>query len=95
MYPFYGAVDIRNSSIQRNAAIRRDLYVHFEILEETITAIRNTANACKETEIPHEAAIWKYKDLDELSDREILKTEDYLQRQIPASLNRYEIATLK
>ncbi|ETZ21607.1 GAF domain-containing protein [Pedobacter sp. V48] len=87
VYPFYGAVDIRNSSIQRNAAIRRDLYVHFEILEETLNAVRNTVSACKESDIPHEAAIWKYKDLDELSDREILKTEDYLQRQIPTSLN--------
>ncbi|MHA4895593.1 GAF domain-containing protein [Pedobacter sp. PWIIR3] len=87
VYPFYGAVDIRNSSIQRNAAIRRDLYTHFEVLENTISSIKNTIALCKENEIPHEEAIWNYKDLDELSDREILKTEDYLQRQIPASLD--------
>jgi hypothetical protein len=87
VYPFYGAVDIRNSSIQRNEAIRKDLYNHFEILEQTITAIRQTITVCKENEIPHEESIWNYKHLQELSDREILKTEDYLQRQIPASLN--------
>lgn len=87
VYPFYGAVDIRNSSIQRNEAIRKDLYNHFEILEQTITAIKQTITVCKAHEIPHEESIWKYKHLEELSDREILKTEDYLQRQIPASLN--------
>jgi len=87
VYPFYGAVDIRNSSIQRNESIRKDLYNHFEVLEQTITAIRQTITVCKENEIPHEESIWNYKHLEELSDREILKTEDYLQRQIPASLN--------
>lgn len=86
VYPFYGAVDIRNSSIQRNAAIRRDLYAHFEILETTVKVIK-TISLCKESKIPHEETIWNYKYLDELSDREILKTEDYLQRQIPASLD--------
>ena len=88
VYPFYGAVDIRNSSIQRNAAIRKDLYAHFEVLENTINAIHATSSVCKASEIPQEEAIWNYKDLDELSDREILKTEDYLQRQIPASFHQ-------
>jgi hypothetical protein len=87
VYPFYGAVDIRNSSVQRNTAIRKDLYNHFEILEQTITAIKQTITICKENEIPHEESIWNFKHLEELSDREILKTEDYLQRQIPMSLN--------
>lgn len=86
VYPFYGAVDIRNSSIQRNAAIRRDLYAHFEILEKTLAGIREQASGCTENEIPKGAAVWNYKHLDELSDREIFKTEDYLQRQIPATL---------
>jgi len=85
VFPFYGAVDIKNSSIQRNSAIRRDLYTHFEILENTIHSIKKVIALCKEEDIPKEESIWNYKNLDELSDREILKTEDYLQRQIPAS----------
>jgi hypothetical protein len=86
VYPFYGAVDIRNSSIQRNGAIRRDLYAHFEILENTLSSIKDKAAGCTESEIPRGTSVWSYKHLDELSDREIFKTEDYLQRQIPASL---------
>ncbi|RZK81952.1 MAG: GAF domain-containing protein [Pedobacter sp.] len=91
VYPFYGAVDIRNSSIQRNAAIRKDLYNHFEVLEKTIASIKSTITLCKENEIPHEESVWNYKHLEELSDREILKTEDYLQRQIPASLENLKV----
>jgi hypothetical protein len=86
VFPFYGAVDIKNSSIQRNAAIRRDLYTHFEILENTLNKIKGMIALCQEEDIPKEGTVWNYKNLDELSDREILKTEDYLQRQIPAAL---------
>ncbi|MEQ7801435.1 GAF domain-containing protein [Pedobacter sp. ASV1-7] len=84
--PLYAAVDIRNSSIQRNAAIRRDLYAHFEILEDTLNQIRVKAVLCSETEIPSGGSVWSNKHLEELSDREIFKTEDYLQRQIPHAL---------
>ncbi|HKG07609.1 MAG TPA: hypothetical protein VKB19_14160, partial [Pedobacter sp.] len=87
VFPFYGAVDIKNSSVQRNAAIRRDLYVHFEILENTINKVKEMIALCQEEDIPKEETIWNYKNLDQLSDREILKTEDYLQRQIPSALN--------
>ena len=66
VYPLYGAIDIRNSSIQRNAAIRRDLYAHFEILEHTLNAIRNKATSCTENELPHGGSIWSNKHLDEL-----------------------------
>ncbi len=86
VFPLYGAIDIKNSSIQRNAAIRRDLYTHFEILEGTISKVKDVIALCNEEAIPKEEAIWNYKHLDALSDREILKTEDYLQRQIPAAL---------
>lgn len=84
--PLYGAIDIRNSSIQRNAAIRRDLYAHFEILDTTLSGIKNRAAVCTESELPKGTAVWSNQHLDELSDREIFKTEDYLQQQIPAAL---------
>ncbi|WP_316819005.1 GAF domain-containing protein [Pedobacter nyackensis] len=84
--PLYGAIDIRNSSIQRNAAIRRDLYAHFEILDNTLTAIKSRAKECLAAEIPKGTSAWNSKHLEELSDREIFKTEDYLQRQIPSAL---------
>ena len=86
--PLYGAIDIRNSSIQRNAAIRRDLYAHFEILDRTLNVIKSMVDSDIADEIPAGVSIWSTKHLEELSDREIFKTEDYLQRQIPLSLQQ-------
>ena len=39
VYPLYGAIDIRNSTIGRNDALRRDLQVQFEILTQTLEAL--------------------------------------------------------
>ncbi|WP_256005779.1 GAF domain-containing protein [Pedobacter deserti] len=87
VYPFYGAIDIRNSSIQRNAAIRKDLTLQFELLDKTLRKIGKTVALC-DHDLPQSDCIWDYRQVDELSDREILKTEDYLQRQIPAALRQ-------
>lgn len=40
LYPFYGAVDIRNSSVQRLNAVRQDLWLQLEYLE-TLLDIAN------------------------------------------------------
>ena len=39
VYPLYGAIDIRNSTIGRNDALRRDLQTQFEILTHTLEAL--------------------------------------------------------
>ena len=85
--PMYGAVDIKNSSIERNLVIRKDLYRHFEILESTLFGIKENVSIDVQSEIPAHSAIWGYKEFEELSDREILKIEDYLLRQLPPYLN--------
>ena len=40
VYPLYGAIDIRNSTIGRNDALRRDLQKQFEILTHTLEALQ-------------------------------------------------------
>lgn len=87
VHPFYGAVDIRNSSILRNMAIRKDLYVHFEVLQNTLETIKVKMCKSMEHEIPQQYNIWNNVKFEDLTDREILKTEDYLQRQIPQALH--------
>ncbi len=39
VYPLYGAIDIRNSTIGRNGALRQDLQTQFGILTETLEAL--------------------------------------------------------
>jgi hypothetical protein len=86
VHPFYGAVDIKNSSIERNLVIRKDLFLHFEKLEHTLKGIKEGVSVDVGDEIPEHAAIWGYKEFEELSDREILRIEDYLLRQLPPYL---------
>lgn len=87
VHPFYGAVDIKNSSIERNLVIRKDLYAHFEVLETMLENLRVKIPEDFEAELPHKQSVWDHKGFDELSDREIMKTDDYLQRQLPPYLN--------
>ncbi|HEY0174737.1 MAG TPA: GAF domain-containing protein, partial [Pedobacter sp.] len=84
--PFYGAIDIRNSSIERNLMIRKDLFAHFEVLETTLSNLRAKIPGNLEESLP-KAGVWNRHSFDDMSDREIMKTDDYLQRQLPPYLN--------
>ena len=44
MYPLYGAIDIRNSTIERNKAQVRDLQQQFAILLETLQQVKKYYN---------------------------------------------------
>lgn len=41
VYPLYGAVDIRNSTVQRNEALRLDLMTQFEVLLEVFQDLKS------------------------------------------------------
>ncbi|MDF2190386.1 GAF domain-containing protein [Paraflavitalea sp. CAU 1676] len=40
LHPIYGAIDIRNSSVERNTAIRADLTTHLQLLQATLTQLQ-------------------------------------------------------
>jgi len=86
--PFYGAIDIRNSSIERNMMIRKDLFTHFELLETTLGNLKSKIPGSLEAELPKQQQyVSGQKNFEDMSDREIMKTDDYLQRQLPPYLN--------
>ncbi len=84
--PFYAAIDIKDSSVKRNLAVRNDLNAHFDLLTSTLEALK--LSYCQEDvdQMSSEALICKYANHDELSDLEILRIEDYLLRKLPAYL---------
>ncbi|WP_442588328.1 GAF domain-containing protein [Pedobacter sp. AW31-3R] len=86
VFPFYGAVDIRNSSIERNLMIRKDLFAHFDVLETMLINLKSRIPIDVESDFPSGKSGWKPKKFDAMSDREIMKTDDYLQRQLPPYL---------
>jgi hypothetical protein len=44
VYPLYGAVDIRNSSIERNRCIQADLKQHLDLIDETLDKLQVSTN---------------------------------------------------
>lgn len=42
VYPFYGAIDIRNSTAERNSASKADLSLHLSLLRETLERLNKT-----------------------------------------------------
>lgn len=40
VYPLYGAIDIRNSTIERNRAVKADLDAHLRLLSEMLTGLQ-------------------------------------------------------
>jgi hypothetical protein len=84
--PFYAAVDIKDSSVERNLAIRNDLYAHFDLLTNTLESLKTKYCAEDDEQMSSGALICKYGQHDQLSDLEILRIEDYLLRKLPAYL---------
>ncbi|PZR22531.1 MAG: GAF domain-containing protein [Citrobacter freundii] len=44
VYPLYGAVDIRNSTVERNMALRKDLRVQFKALLSVLVKLKDATN---------------------------------------------------
>jgi hypothetical protein len=84
--PFYAAIDIKDSSISRNLAIRKDLDTYFKLLEKTFTAIQAITKSEVMSSLPNKEEVWNYKKESQLSDSQIVKIEDYLIRQLPPYL---------
>jgi hypothetical protein len=59
VYPLYGAVDIRNSTMERNGALRRDMEVQFRLLWDTLTSLRQAVNLQLVEEIMHQTQKWQ------------------------------------
>jgi hypothetical protein len=59
VYPLYGAIDIRNSTIERNSALKRDLQIQFEVLTATLSSLKKLVNLQLLEELLHQAKKWQ------------------------------------
>lgn len=86
VYPFYGAIDVRNSSVQRNQMIRKDLFAHFQLLEQALEKLKPERCAAIQEGVSQKIKNWNLEHFTELSHTEVFKTDDYLRRQLPKQL---------
>jgi hypothetical protein len=90
VYPLYGAVDIRNSTDERNKALQTDLEVHVQLLNDTMKLLQKYKdNACIiNEEVASTFKEWMHKIEQKMSPYQAMKAEDYLHREIPVLLNQ-------
>ena len=59
VYPLYGAIDIRNSTIERNIASKADLEYHLNLLSETLQSLKENHNSSLMEEMIFNCKKWQ------------------------------------
>jgi hypothetical protein len=59
VYPLYGAIDIRNSTLERNLAIHADLDHHISLLDDTLTTLQAYDHSSLMKELRFNCTKWR------------------------------------
>src|SRR5579859_8091887 len=86
VYPLYGAIDIRNSTIERNSALRRDLHTQFSMLVETLSALQKSANLQLLEELLHQTQKWQQAMNGALTTADELNLNSFLRDKVDSFL---------
>lgn len=89
VYPLYGAVDIRNSTNERNDASRRDLETHYKQLQHTLTSIRDKTNLPIIGELLYKCKKKFGAILDSGSGNESVNVHDFLLNEVDTVLDYF------
>lgn len=79
VYPLYGAIDIRNSTVERNHALQQDIRHHFELLKETLLHIKEHHPIGLIDELLFRCNKWLQRNENYLSADDEMKLNDFLQ----------------
>lgn len=82
VYPLYGAIDIRNSTIERNRAVFQDMIVHLELLEKTLVQLRSLVNIAILDEMVFNCKRWLKEINEESMDHFQIQLTDFLNRDV-------------
>lgn len=90
VYPLYGAVDIRNSTIERNAAMIKDYHVQFDILLTVLQQLKNKTGFGLLDEKIYAATRWAgiVKNSDQHFNRQV-SLNDFLENNIMPFLIKF------
>jgi hypothetical protein len=80
--PLYGAVDIRNSSIERNYAIRKDIIEQLSLIGDTLNIIQQHVQLPVLEELEFKNKTLSQSLHDELSPEEELRLNDFVDHEI-------------
>lgn len=89
VYPLYGAIDIRNSTVERNEALHADLEVQFESLIKVLTHIKEDVGLGLADEVIFKCKKWMAQISDQSTDSDEMKVMDFLEYDVYPFLHHF------
>ena len=89
VYPLYGAIDIKNSTLERNIAFNADMHTQLGTLKKVLSELKNLSNIAIFDAMIYKCDFWLQKMHEEAADNFQLKIADFLERDIPELLNYF------
>ncbi|MBC7887781.1 MAG: GAF domain-containing protein [Ferruginibacter sp.] len=90
VFPIYGAIDIRNSSIERNAAIQKDHLRQLEILQLTLKELRQHIEISLLDEMIFKSIKWHAAITEVLTAEDELKINDFFEKDVNPLLKHFK-----
>jgi len=90
VYPIYGAIDIRNSTIERNRALSKDLQTQFGILIDTLSDLEKEVSLELLDELIFKCRRWKGALTDSLTTAEEMNLNSFLKNEIEKFLTHFK-----
>lgn len=91
VYPLYGAIDIRNSTIERNKAQLNDLQQQFSILLETLQSVKKHYNLALTDEMVYKCRKWKNTLDESLTPHGEIRLTDFLEKEAVSFLKHFKL----
>ena len=89
VYPLYGEIDIRNSTVERNAALRRDLQMQFGILNETLASLRQVVSLHLLEELTDQSEKWQQTLAGVLTTVDEINLNTFLKEKVAVFLEHF------
>jgi hypothetical protein len=82
VFPLYGAIDIRNSTVERNNALRKDLEIQFDILVSTLTNLQKQSGLGLLDELIFQCQKWQEDLSGMLTTAEEMELNTFLKEKV-------------
>lgn len=89
VYPLYGAIDIRNSTLERNHALAADLSVQFDLLLRTLSALNSRVNIPIIDELIFKCKKWAQSIADAPANIDQNGIKNFLQHDVDSVLQHF------
>lgn len=91
VYPLYGAIDIRNSTLERNHALRLDMHRQLEILISTLDQLRDHRDMGLTSEIIFKSKKWLEQIRDFISSDDEFQLNLFFEEEIMPFLGHFRL----